>query len=138
MIRIITFVVLAAFTMISKTLKAQNTITVTVENVMSSKGKVGFALYTNENFLKVPTEADFAEIKEGKSTFVFKNVPKGVYAISCYHDKNNNSRMDFSPQGMPEEEYGMSNNNVNPFGPPTFNDAKFEVTDKDVSLNIRF
>ena len=45
--------------------------------------------------------------------------------------------MDFQPNGMPLENYGMSNNPMN-FGPPEFDQAKFEVSDKDVTLEIRF
>ena len=45
--------------------------------------------------------------------------------------------MDFKANGMPLEDYGASNNNMT-FGPPNFEDAKFIVTDKNVSLEIKF
>ena len=45
--------------------------------------------------------------------------------------------MDFAGNGMPLEDYGASNNVMN-FGPPTFDDAKFLLTDKNVSLDIKF
>jgi uncharacterized protein (DUF2141 family) len=45
--------------------------------------------------------------------------------------------MDFQPNGMPLEAFGASNNKM-AFAPPTFEDAKFIVSDKDVSLNIKF
>tara|TARA_B110000027_G_scaffold125581_1_gene143115 strand:- start:800 stop:937 length:138 start_codon:yes stop_codon:yes gene_type:complete len=45
--------------------------------------------------------------------------------------------MDFQPNGMPLEDYGASNNIMN-FGPPKYEDAKFTVTDKKVSLKIKF
>jgi uncharacterized protein (DUF2141 family) len=38
---------------------------------------------------------------------------------------------------MPLEAYGASNNIMN-FGPPKYEDAKFTVTDKKVSLKIKF
>lgn len=121
------------------TLKAQEktSITATVVNVVSSEGKVGFALYNKDTFMKQPIQAKEAKIVDGKSTVVFENIPAGEYAILCYHDKNNNNRMDFQPNGMPLESYGASNNVMN-FGPPRFDDAKFSVTDKKLSLEIKF
>ncbi|MAD98350.1 MAG: hypothetical protein CMB99_13585 [Flavobacteriaceae bacterium] len=121
------------------TVKAQEktTITATVVNVLSDEGKVGFALYNKETFMKQPIQAKDAKIVDGKSTVVFENVPAGEYAILCYHDKNGNNRMDFEPNGMPLESFGASNN-VMSFGPPNYDDAKFTVSDKKVSLEIKF
>jgi uncharacterized protein (DUF2141 family) len=121
------------------TIKGQeiSSITATVVNVLTSEGKVGFALYNKDNFMKQPIQAKKAKIVDGKSTVVFENVLAGEYAILCYHDKNNNDKMDFQPNGMPLESYGASNNVMN-FGPPRFDDAKFKVSDKKVSLEIKF
>ena len=121
------------------TIKGQekSSITATVVNVLTSEGKVGFALYNKDNFMKQPIQAKEAKIVDGKSKVVFENVLAGEYAILCYHDKNNNDKMDFQPNGMPLESYGASNNVMN-FGPPRFDDAKFKVSDKKVSLEIKF
>ena len=121
------------------TIKGQeiSSITATVVNVLTSEGKVGFALYNKDNFMKQPIQAKEAKIVDGKSTVVFENVLAGEYAILCYHDKNNNDKMDFQPNGMPLESYGASNNVMN-FGPPRFDDAKFKVSDKKVYLEIKF
>ncbi len=117
---------------------AQNkTITVTVVNATNSEGSIKFALHSEETFLvKKPIQVKEAIVKEGKSTIVFTNVPEGEYAVTCFHDKNSNGRMDFEANGMPMEDYGASNNVMN-FGPPKYNDAKFKIIDKDVSLDIR-
>ncbi|MCL7753388.1 DUF2141 domain-containing protein [Polaribacter sp. Z022] len=128
----------ATMLFISNSILAQNkTITATVVNVSSDSGKVGFALYNKDNFMMKPIQGKEGKIKDGKTTVVFENVPQGVYAITCYHDKNNNGKMDFSSNRMPLEDYGASNNNMS-FGPPQFEDAKFTVLDKNVSLEIRF
>ena len=121
------------------TIKGQekSSITATVVNVLTSEGKVGFALYNKDNFMKQPIQAKKATILDGKSKVVFENVLAGEYAILCYHDKNNNDKMDFQSNGMPLESYGASNNVMN-FGPPRFDDAKFSVSDKKVSLEIKF
>lgn len=124
---------------ITNTITAQTkvNITATVINVSSNEGKVGFALYNKDTFMKTPIQGTNGKIIDGKSTVVFKDVAPGDYAIVCYHDKNNNDRMDFSAQRMPLEDYGASNNYM-AFAPPSYENAKFTVTDKDVSLDIKF
>mgnify|MGYP003840149151 CR=1 FL=1 len=60
-----------------------------------------------------------------------------LYNIIKINDENDNNKMDFQSNGMPKEDYGSSNNVMN-FGPPKFEDAKFVVIDKNVSLDIKF
>jgi uncharacterized protein (DUF2141 family) len=123
---------------ITNSITAQNnTITAAVINVTSDAGKVGFALYDKTNFRMKPIQGAESKIVNGKSVVVFENVEAGEYAIICYHDKNNNDKMDFEANGMPLEDYGASNNVMN-FGPPKFEDAKFTIIDKNVSLEIKF
>ena len=123
---------------ITNSITAQNnTITATVINVTSDAGKVGYALYDKTNFRMKPIQGAASKIVNGKSVVVFENVEAGEYAIICYHDKNNNDKMDFEANGMPLEDYGASNNVMN-FGPPKFEDAKFTIIDKNVSLEIKF
>ena len=124
--------------LITSTIAAQNhTITATVVNVTSDSGKVGFALYNKTNFRMQPIKGSESKILDGKSIAVFENISAGEYAIICYHDKNDNNKMDFQSNGMPKEDYGSSNNVMN-FGPTKFEDAKFVVIDKNVSLAIKF
>ncbi len=113
------------------------TITVTVPNITSSDGEVLFGLYDENTFMKAaPIQGEKSEIIDGVAKIVFKNVPEGVFAISCFHDKNGNNRMDFEENGMPKESYGVSNNNMS-YGPPMWSDAKFEVGAEDLDLEIR-
>ncbi|MBC8753799.1 DUF2141 domain-containing protein [Kordia sp. YSTF-M3] len=112
------------------------TITVTVDKVKNNKGKVLFALYTEDTFMKrQPLQAVGSKIEENKVTVTFTNVPKGEYAITCVHDENDNGQMDFEPSGMPKEDYGTSNNQLS-YGPPEFGPSKFTVKDADIALKI--
>ena len=115
----------------------KRTITVTIDNVASDTGKVNYALYNKDSFMKVPVQTQSNTPKGKKSTVVFTNIAPGNYAVICFHDANNNDKMDFQPNGMPIEDYGVSNNPMS-FGPPNFDEAQFEVSDKDVTLEIRF
>ncbi len=136
--KIITHILIVTLFFVAKVVSAQEyNITATVVNVTSDQGKVSYALYDKENYMKQPIQAKKATIENGKSTVVFENVPLGEYAVICFHDKNENNKMDFEPSGMPMEDYGASNN-VMRMGPPMYHDSKFLLTDKDVSLEIKF
>lgn len=114
-------------------------VTIEINNITSDKGTVYYSIYdSEENFEnRIPLISQRAIIKEGKSTISFDELKEGTYAILCYHDKNDNKKMDFSLNGMPLEDYGMTNN-VMFFGPPIFSDAKFEVSDTNLIFEIKF
>ena len=104
--------------------------------VKSDQGSVIFGLYNEDTFMKAgPLQGLESEIKDGMATVTFKNVAPGTYAVSLFHDKNGNKQMDFEPNGMPKEMYGVSNNVMN-YGPPQWSDAKFEVANEDITLDI--
>ncbi len=135
------FAILVVFQTATFTAKKSNTdkrtITVSIDNVPSDNGTVSYALYNKDNFMKVPVQTQSSSPKGKKSKVVFTNIEPGNYAIICFHDANSNNKMDFQSNGMPLESYGMSNNPMS-FGPPNFDEAQFEVSDKDVTLEIRF
>ncbi len=112
-------------------------VTVSAVNALSDNGTVNFAFYNEENFMKQPIYSKSASVEKGKSTVVFENVPQGNYAIICFHDENENNRMDFDENRMPIESYGSSNNPLN-FGPPEFVSSKFEVKSNALILEIKF
>lgn len=111
------------------------TITITVP-VQSSEGSILVGLYQESNFMQTPTLAAVGEIKDGKSIVTLNNVAPGEYGITLLHDKNGNKRMDFDANGMPLERYGVSNN-IMSYGPPQWSDAKFEVGNTPIEMEIR-
>ena len=113
-------------------------ITVTVENIANNRGHVVVALHSADTFMKSDgLQKAELKVKDGKVVATFKNVTPGNYALLALHDENDNKRMDFEPNGMPMESFGLSNNPML-MGPPNFSDGKFEVTDKNVELTIKF
>ena len=113
-------------------------ITVTLLNASSDEGTINFAFYNENTLMKgAPLFSKVGKITEGKSSVVFDNIPSGEYAIICYHDENSNKRMDFEDNGMPKENYGTSNNTFS-FGPPNYEESKFEVNKEAISLEIKF
>jgi len=115
----------------------ERTVTVTVTNALSDTGTVKFAFYNEKGFRIKPLFAKSTSVEDGISKVTFSNVPKGEYAVVCFHDENNNSQLDFHENGIPKESYGSSNNVMN-MGPPEFNSSKFEVENEDLNLEIKF
>lgn len=113
-------------------------VTVNILNLNSNNGKVFVGLYkTKESFLNKGYKYLSTEIKNNTSTVTFKDVPNGVYAISMYHDENDNDKMDSNFLGIPKEDYGCSNNAKGFMGPPKWEDAKFVVANKSITQNIK-
>ena len=118
--------------------QSTHNITVTIDNVLNNNGKVHLALHTSETFMKSDAiQNKSTSIEDNKVAITFKNVPPGEYAILVLHDENENNRMDYAESGMPKEAYALSNNPMS-YGPPKFEDAKFELTNQDLNLKLRF
>jgi len=111
-------------------------ITVNVEDIESNDGKVFLALYNSESsFLDKTYKGTISKIENNKCTVEFKDVPPGTYAVSIFHDENDNGKMDSNFMGIPKEDYGCSNNAKGFMGPPKWKDAKFQLKE-DTSITI--
>lgn len=53
------------------------------------------------------------------------------------HDENGNGKLDSNWLGIPSEPVGASNDARGQFGPPSFEDAAFELGPGDVTVTIR-
>ena len=118
-------------------ISAQNVkLTVSVSGLKNNTGVVKVGLYNSEGtFLKTVYKSLSTEIKNDKAVVIFENLPAGEYAISTYHDENNNGKLDRNAMGIPSEDYAASNNAKGFMGPPSYNDAKF-VINKDSKIEI--
>ncbi len=110
-------------------------ITVTVP-VNATDGQIIVGLYNKDNFMRQPLQALTSEIKDGQAKVTFANIVPGEYAITLFHDKNNDSQLNFDTNGRPSEDYGVSNNAMS-MGPPQWSDAAFTVADQPIALEIR-
>ena len=109
-------------------LQAQNTIEVSMVNFDSNEGTVKVGLYTSAgDFLENEYKTLSSEIKNKKATVIFTDIHDGIYSISCYHDEDNNGKLNMFLGFMPTEDYGTSKNAPANFGPPKWHDAKFEI-----------
>ena len=73
----------------------------------------------------------------GKTSFEFKEVPKGEYIIMLFVDENNNGKLDCDPEGWPEEPLSM-------YKRPSidihhnWHDQKFEVNSDITGIVMEF
>ncbi|QTE23854.1 DUF2141 domain-containing protein [Polaribacter cellanae] len=113
-------------------------LTVNISGLDSNKGKILIALYNEEGqFLKKRFKSGIAKITDKKATYTLKDIPKGEYAVSFFHDENDNDKMDTNFFGIPKEDYGCSNNARGFMGPPKYKDAKFQLSEnKTISIEI--
>lgn len=108
----------------------QHTLTIEIEGFENDKGQLVLGVCNKkENFLKEFAYGDVVKIKNKKATVVIKNLPSGEYAISLFHDVNSNNILDKNMFGIPSEDYGFSNNASGTFGPPKYEDAKFNLNE---------
>lgn len=75
------------------------------------------------------TKEQWLDASEGGS-MTFTSVPVGTYAITAFHDDNGNGQMDFDTRGIPFEATGNGKNAKGSFGPPTFDQMKFDLPPK--------
>ncbi len=110
-------------------LQAQNnTIEVNMLGFNSNEGKAMVGLFVaEETFLRQPEQSLSVIIINQESSVTFTNIPDGVYAVSVYHDENDNGEIDLLMGIFPKEDTGTSNNPNTVMGPPKWEDAKFEV-----------
>jgi len=120
---------------VSEVITGETSLTVTV-SLRGSGGHILVSLHNEASFMKKPLEVSSLEIKDGKAIATFKNLTPGEYGVVVLHDKNDNKQMDYEPNGMPKENFGISNN-VMLMGPPQWNDAKFDVGKEPTEIEIR-
>jgi len=134
---LIVIFILTSFFLSQAQEKESNTITVTISGMKSDKGAVYVALYNSEkDFLKKNFKGNIVKVTDTHATAIFENIENGIYAISVFHDENDNKKMDTKIFGIPKEPIGTSNNATGFMGPPKFKDAKFNVT-ADVTIPIK-
>ena len=114
-------------------------IVVTIIGFESDAGQVMVALWDDAD--RFPTGENHvaalrAVIKDGSAQLEFIDVAPGEYALSVFHDENDNGELDTGFMGIPKEPIGASNDARGRFGPPKFDDARFQVDGGVVELTV--
>lgn len=118
-----------------------HTLTVEIKGLRSSSGKVGVSLFNSASGFpregKQAVAQKWAAISGTSATATFSNLDPGVYAVAAMHDENGNGKLDTNLFGIPKEGYGASNNAKGRLGPPSFDAAKFDLTDSSKTVEIQ-
>jgi uncharacterized protein (DUF2141 family) len=115
-------------------------LTVTVSGARNVNGALALAIFNSESsFPKPPMAFAAARMKatQGNVSVTFHNLPPGKYALSSYHDENDNGKLDTDSVGFPTEGYGFSNDARGVLGPPEFSKAAFELADQSKSVVVK-
>ncbi len=98
-----------------------------ITGMESDEGQILIGLYNSEDqWLQKPYKGAFGKIANGVSKVIFRDIPEGFYAISVFHDKDNDGQLK-KFLGVPTERFGASNDAPSRFGPPRWRDAKFQL-----------
>ncbi|MCZ8155206.1 MAG: DUF2141 domain-containing protein [Leptospira sp.] len=107
---------------------------VEIQNRKSTSSKVSCAVFEKEEgFPSNPEKRMTGVIAEltadNKTICKFKGLSAKKYAVSVLEDMNGNGTMDTTMVGFPKEPWGVSKNApMHAFGPPTFDEAAFQLT----------
>ena len=123
-------VVLLSVPALSIAAQEKLSLTVEVSGAMPGKGQAVCSLFTSaESFLKEPTIRISKPIdSQGQVVFRIDDLDPGTYAVSVVYDEDNNGKLNTGLFGIPTEPVGVSNNAKGKFGPPSYEDAAFELT----------
>ena len=94
-------------------------------------GLVGVAVW--ESGTGFPEEIEHAiqevyvPITDGTAQVTIDRLTPGQYAVTVYHDANDNGRFDKNWIGLPQEAWGVSNNVRPRLRAPRFEEAAFEL-----------
>lgn len=105
---------------------------VSVINLDDREGKISMGLFNIPESFPKKNEGKIGRsitIDGNKIVHVFDSLKAGTYALAIFHDENSNGKLDRSFMGWPVEDYVFSNYATGNFGPPSFEDASFELTD---------
>ena len=116
-------------------------------NNIKKAGEIHVAVYDNAEAFEADrgekggaapgiVDGTIVMVEAGTSTFEYE-LPAGQYAVGIFHDVNLNNKMDNNFLGLPKEQFGFSNNARALFGPPSYEDAAFElkgVTKQSIDL----
>ena len=114
-------------------------LTVIIKGFESDEGNCRFALdnskevYENEDSVWI---GKVVPIQNKEVVVIIDSLNYGEYAIKVYQDKNENAELDSDILGIPNENYGFSNNASGWFGPPSWNKAKFIFNKPEITIEI--
>ena len=122
--------------------KTGNSVVVEVSNLKTDEGPIRCSIFSEEEgFPGEVKKADkkmWVQPKSKKATCIFDGMKPGTYAVAVMHDLDKNGELNTSFVGRPKEWWGVSNNApAHRFGPPKFEEAKFQYEGGKKTLKVK-
>ena len=117
---------------------------INVSGMENTNGKLNVALYNNSDNFNNPElvyKELFLTLSNQSMTVTFDSIPAGTYAFALFHDENDNQVLDQNFLNIPQEGFAFSNNSMGTFGPPSYNQAKFNIPKNSTvtqNISLRF
>jgi len=114
-------------------------VNLTISNIKEEDGNLVIAVFDNEeDFMNKEKIIKYLPVTSASETMVTQfSLPKGAYSIAVFHDTNGNKELDKNYIGIPKEAFGFSNKSFGLFGPPDFDDTKFEVRQPNETVLVK-
>lgn len=118
-----------------------SSIRVVIKGIKPVKGNIGLLVFSSKQGFpsdeKKAVKQSIISVTGATMEHVFEGLQPGRYAVAIIHDENFNKRLDTNFMGIPKEGYGVSNNIVNMFGPPGFDESSFSLKDGVFTTEIK-
>lgn len=115
-------------------------LTVSVNNVKSSKGIIKVCIFNRETgFPEKPNLAVKcvnASATKGIMQIKIEGITPGNYSIAVHHDENSDGKVNTNFMGIPKEATGASNGAKGKMGPPKYSDAVIAINNSKTQFTI--
>lgn len=118
-------------------------LTVVVEGISRQKGQVCFRVYDKEQGFPQSAagvvESGCTNVTAATIATEFYGLKPGTYAVTIFHDENEDQKLNTNFLGIPREGFGISNNPPIKIGAPKFKSASFSVVgDTTIRVTMRY
>lgn len=119
------------------------TLTVRVDQFPNARGHAGIAVWKGPRGFPEGIEhavaTTYVPIDGGRAVARFERLAPGSYAVTVFHDQNDNRRFDKNWVGVPREPWGVSNNIRPRLRAPTFEEARVDLApgEQEVRITVR-
>ena len=117
-----------------------SSVRVVVKGIKPVKGNVGLLIFNSKQGFpsdeRKALKQSVIQVTASTMEYVFEGLAPGKYAVAIIHDENSNRKLDTNFMGIPREGYGVSNNIVNMFSPPGFDESSFTLKPGTLTTEI--
>ncbi len=127
---------LGVMALLTGTAQAQeNNLSVELTGLHASEGKLYISIQKEEDFMAQRGHGGIFEVTEaGNETYAF-TIPAGEYAVSIWHDTDNDERFSMDDNWVPTDGWGMSGT-ASADKQPRFDEVKIAIASSGTSVRI--